>query len=91
MVFDLDHKRVCNPVLEGTSGLSVYDSGEVVCAYVHLPGIVFYCSVLSEISEHQFKESFTQCLMFLVFMILLWQSGMPALCSQDVEKGGQHG
>ena len=33
MVFDLDHKRVCNPVLEGTSGLSVYDSGEVVCAY----------------------------------------------------------
>ena len=34
MVFDLDRKRVCNPVLEGTSGLSVYDSGEVVCAYV---------------------------------------------------------
>ena len=32
--FDLDHKRVCNPVLDGTSGLSVYDSGEVVSAYV---------------------------------------------------------
>ena len=68
---DLDHKRVCNPVLEGTSGLSVYDSGEVVCAYVHLPGIVFYSSILSEISEHQFKELFTQCLVFLVFLIVL--------------------